>query len=357
MAGMKRFVTYIYSYEDGRKGSNTGFAKIEIRGDDCRIEIHLRGAYFNRTSCNVCLFREDAGDIQGFAIGDMMVQNGAGDFYTVIREAQIGESPFGMTDMEGIFLLSEDQRILMSRWKEGPALEVRPERFRLWEAGNDRGMQDSTGEHSVKEEIQNDNSSRFEPRWKKQNPKREVSVSTDLPGNETKEKKAAVEDGFGKAEDMAATEIPMRNIFPEYRWEEIWELLQEKYTLLAPFEDENTVCVRIELRDLRELPKRYWYLGNNSFLLHGFFNYRYLVIGRTAEERWFIGVPGIYQNQERVMAAIFGFPEFLPEVQQKSSSARQHPEIEMGRTQEQILLEGEAELINHFGYWYRFIEE
>ena len=42
MAGMKRFVTYIYAYEEEKKGSNVGFARIEIRGQDARIEIHLR---------------------------------------------------------------------------------------------------------------------------------------------------------------------------------------------------------------------------------------------------------------------------------------------------------------------------
>ena len=45
MAGMKRFVTYIYAYEEEKKGSNVGFARIEIRGQDARIEIHLRGVY------------------------------------------------------------------------------------------------------------------------------------------------------------------------------------------------------------------------------------------------------------------------------------------------------------------------
>lgn len=29
MAGMKRFVTYIYAYEEEKKGSNVGFARIE----------------------------------------------------------------------------------------------------------------------------------------------------------------------------------------------------------------------------------------------------------------------------------------------------------------------------------------
>ena len=38
MAGIKRFITYIYAYEEGRKGINTGFAKIEVRENECRIE-------------------------------------------------------------------------------------------------------------------------------------------------------------------------------------------------------------------------------------------------------------------------------------------------------------------------------
>ena len=43
MAGIKRFITYIYAYENGTKGINAGFAKVEIRGNECRIEVHLRG--------------------------------------------------------------------------------------------------------------------------------------------------------------------------------------------------------------------------------------------------------------------------------------------------------------------------
>ena len=38
MAGIKRFITYIYAYENGTKGINTGFAKVEIRGNECRSE-------------------------------------------------------------------------------------------------------------------------------------------------------------------------------------------------------------------------------------------------------------------------------------------------------------------------------
>ena len=111
--------------------------------------------------------------------------------------------------------------------------------------------------------------------------------------------------------------------------------------LLYNNEEKEITCLRIELKDLRELPKKYWYLGNNSFLLHGFFNYRYIILGEIEDERWFIGVPGVYQHQERVMAAIFGFPEFLPQVTKVNEKEMQK----------------ETEPFNRFGYWYHLLDE
>ena len=139
-------------------------------------------------------------------------------------------------------------------------------------------------------------------------------------------------------EAIHATELPMRNLFPEYDWNAVWEELCREHKPVALFEEWDMQCIQLELKDLRSLPKKYWYLGNNSFLLHGFFNYRYLLLGRTAEERWFLGVPGVYQRQERVMAAIFGFPEFFAA----------GPGGERG---------GSREPVNHFGCWVRYIEE
>lgn len=159
-------------------------------------------------------------------------------------------------------------------------------------------------------------------------------MAQDVPSGSGMETAAAGEE----TEAIHATELPMRNLFPEYDWNAVWEELCREHKPAALFEEWDTQCIQLELKDLRSLPKKYWYLGNNSFLLHGFFNYRYLVLGRTAEERWFLGVPGVYQRQERVMAAIFGFPEFF--------AAGPGGERREGR-----------EPVNHFGCWVRYIEE
>lgn len=114
-------------------------------------------------------------------------------------------------------------------------------------------------------------------------------------------------------------------------WEQTWRYMLRAFPVIRQFDEKDDVlCIRIEIKDVRLLPDKYWSIVNNSFLLHGFFNYRYLAFGRIGQN-WFIGVPGVYQNQEHAMASIFGFPDFL--AQQKKNERGEQP-----------------------GYWYRILE-
>ena len=124
MAGMKRFIAYIYGYENAKKAGNTGFARIELRGEECRLEIHLRSVYAAQTHCRVYLFRKQGNQMEGSLIGEMDVRNGAGDFATAMKTMHIPTSSLSFFEMDGIFLCSEDGRIFMSRWTEGEPLTV-----------------------------------------------------------------------------------------------------------------------------------------------------------------------------------------------------------------------------------------
>ena len=339
MAGMKRFVTYIYAYEEEKKGSNVGFARIEIRGQDARIEIHLRGVYAASAACRVYLFqREAAGGkeatgVTGVLVGEMKLANGSGDGAVVLKGGRVGASPYGITEMEGLFFVIGEERILMSRWREGAPFKVGLSGFREWQPEEPKEKTAEKGaaaETAAQKEVREAAAAQSE-----QNSQTAAQgMAQDVPSGSGMETAAAGEE----TEAIHVTELPMRNLFPEYDWNAVWEELCREHKPVALFEEWDMQCIQLELKDLRSLPKKYWYLGNNSFLLHGFFNYRYLLLGRTAEERWFLGVPGVYQRQERVMAAIFGFPEFFAA----------GPGGERG---------GSREPVNHFGCWVRYIEE
>ena len=55
-----------------------------------------------------------------------------------------------------------------------------------------------------------------------------------------------------------------------------------------------------------------WYIVNNSFLTHCYSNYKHLVIKTDTDGRQYLGVPGVSEPQERMLAGIFGFTEFEP---------------------------------------------
>lgn len=337
MAGMKRFVTYIYAYEEEKKGSNVGFARIEIRGQDARIEIHLRGVYAASAACRVYLFQREASGgkeatgVTGVLVGEMKLANGSGDGAVVLKGGRVGASPYGITEMEGLFFVIGEERILMSRWREGAPFKVGLSGFREWQPDEPKEKAAEKGaaaETAAQKEVREAAAAQAE-----QNSQTAAQeMAQDVPSG------SGMEKAGEETEAIHVTELPMRNLFPEYDWNAVWEELCREHKPAALFEEWDTQCIQLELKDLRSLPKKYWYLGNNSFLLHGFFNYRYLVLGRTAEERWFLGVPGVYQRQERVMAAIFGFPEFF--------AAGPGGERREGR-----------EPVNHFGCWVRYIEE
>lgn len=92
---------------------------------------------------------------------------------------------------------------------------------------------------------------------------------------------------------------------------------------------------KIQRQDLSRLPRREWRLANNSFLLHGFYNYHHLLYIEDGDKIW-IGVPGIYHEKEKAVANAFGFSEF-----------RRLTDMELELSEE------EKNTYDDFGYWCR----
>ena len=94
------------------------------------------------------------------------------------------------------------------------------------------------------------------------------------------------------------------------------ERILESYPKMCPFfENQVTESVRIEPKDIGTFPMEYWYLANNSFLLHGYYCYRHLLFIKMQDEKeviYAIGIPGNSISRERFMANMFGFSNFMP---------------------------------------------
>ena len=90
--------------------------------------------------------------------------------------------------------------------------------------------------------------------------------------------------------------------------EDKWEQILDTYERIHPYGDER-VYVKLEPKDFLILSSKYQHLVNNSFLLHGFYNYRHMILGKEGEE-YYLGVPGVFYEREKMVALMFGFEAF-----------------------------------------------
>ncbi len=416
MSEFRRMITYLYLYEQGAKRHNVGFAKIEKRGKNCLIEIHMKNTGHSSPSIPVYFYARNNQRLPGILIGSMGLSRGNGDFKAVLEEEPFAGTIYSLEDIKGIFLPLSDQVMFVSQWDDSEFVreqfvDLAKEAASQKEAGKGgqqgkmagrRGSQQGalagrkngpeTSGTSPAVLTAADERKNADGSTGLGNPDpdaaaasghsdidRELSSGSDFGGSaapaphspgfggpaphsldfggSVSSPHAPVPDSpeqgspIGPADLEAAEAAPKRmpsgssatpfpsqpeqepEALPE-NWEQKWKFILENYPVMTPFAgDEDTICVRLELKDIRLLPRPYWYLGNNSFLLHGFFNYRYLILGameKSGKKRWFLGIPGIYQNPERVMATLFGFPEFRNE---KSAPVN----------------------TGEFGYWFRYL--
>lgn len=267
MSEYRRFFSYIYAYEQNKKTSNAGFAKIEMRGSVTSIELHLRNISLSLPSACLYLFVRDNDSIVGFPLGDVPFSGGTADRRFTLNQKQLGESNYTITDVSGILLFTDERICFVSQWDEAA---INWDSFHIYQPKTP--------------EIQTET--------KDPSPEDKVIQSAELP---LPQLQAPVSTGS---------------------WQEIWQDLLLSQPVMQPFSNTGIRCIRIGLKDLRILPPANWHLCNNSFLLHAFFTYRHLLIGEipsAKEPRWFIGIPGTHDRQEHVLAAMFGFSDFLPE--------------------------------------------
>lgn len=101
---------------------------------------------------------------------------------------------------------------------------------------------------------------------------------------------------------------PQADVFPVKGIKENkWEQILDTYAQIHPYGDER-VYVKVEPKDFIILSAKYQHLVNNSFLLHGFYNYRHVILGK--EKDYYLGVPGVFYEREKMVALMFGFDAF-----------------------------------------------
>lgn len=442
MSAYHRLISYIYAYEGGIKGKNTGFAKLETRGTSCRIQVSVRRVFAGGSPIGVYLL---AGQ-EEIRIGTLFVRGGNGEFRAVVNCENIEGSGCNMEECCGLTLHETDSawRAYTTIWEDAVAhaaevelADVTAEKVREQEAEKEEATrklaENVTGEvnsasvgkekldeaseltrsgemesqdtstETEKKDAVNINETDFgisQPQPEKlEDSNLEIFEDTEtmeaVPDiSETSDHQEAEvvqevqtetpQESFQESNQEVQTETPQESSQESYQeaqtearrkdsqestWEvrkealpdsppdhqeafqsdsqnqkqpqpdsskefskedpaeSLWNRLRAAYPKVTAFEcADGCEILVIKPQDIGLLPRENWVYGNNSFLLHGYYNYRYLILARLGKPgergRYILGVPGHYGNNEKYMAAMFGFDRFVRSTRQPPRDSR-----------------------------------
>ena len=289
---MKRFIRYLYEYEGNQKKRNVGFVKVEQDGKETTISVHgkgLCGKNNENISCYLIKLDSEMGNILFVPAGEIqigMISCGGCFCYTeeLIRagygktEQSVGQTCEKKDDICGLGLGDPKEAFYVALWNEemyGDLDIARAKVFREFDSDKTAGESKS---------IKN-----------------------------IDEKEVEVETQFGDDEETENLEEEQ----PEKKEQETVEESSEKKDLKKDDRDTDLQnfrrqIMKIQRGEISILPRCEWKLANNNFLLHGYYNYRHLVLIDEGNQLK-LGVPVIYHEREARAAATFGFPEFIAE--------------------------------------------
>lgn len=300
---MKRFICYLYEYQEGKRVKNIGFSKVESTEQECIVSIHGRGwGVKSPTELSLYLFYREGEHCYGIYQGKLTNISPALNYRLVYHEEDTGGREC-FDKIEGFILCQDEMPRYASVWTD--------------EAIDISQMEPVSG-NLLKEET------------KEEEPKEKEVQVTEEP-EEQKAEEVSEEEPVGKIFDV--TELKPEEDKQEETVDEP-EICEQECASTCPFQ-----CTKIKRQEISRLVRREWHLANNSFLLHGYYNYHHLAFiedGNTL----FLGVPGIWCEREERAAQAFGFPRFI--------------KFENDMLE---LVDGEKDLCSDFGYWCRQVHQ
>ena len=323
---MKRFVTYLYEYDRTIRGRNVGFIRNDIRNDCCRMEIHIRGLERIKEKAPIFIIVRDSECI-GIPAGEVVISQGVGNACLELRGNRIGKTDYSVNNIQAVIVRYNGGKMLMGCYVQHPAGDLLSGTFTKWEtqatpasptpdpgaarsvdinssdlypnSQSDLGIESNSGD--LYPNSQNDlgiesNSGDLYP-----NSRSDLGIENDSA------------DLYPKNPNNLGTENNSGDLYPYANNSQGTEAKAEEICPTSEEAAQSPIYKRIAITDIRSLPSRNWHLCNNSFLVHGFFCYHYLIlktINAPDGAKMYLGVPGIYASQERMMALLFGFNDF-----------------------------------------------
>ena len=357
----QRLVSYIYSYPEGVKGRNVGFAKALVHQGQFKLNISLRGVKTDSPEMFGIYMMVTDGGYRLIKLGECLVKVGQMEYSGVFNPDNINETGYGFKDICGLAVAREDARYdcMMSMWKDE---DVTPDMLvfsgmdakkqveagivikeRMRQSDEEETRQETAESSVVRQEMAGYNAAMKERGQSESGGQQPVqSESAMLAGKsemvqtkqivveeqqivQTKQAEVAAESVTVPENIKAAGAVAKISAETQHLQQKAhranatqtdpFEKLFVRADYIDAFDDDYFYdCIEVSPEKLKCLNQNEIDIAGNSFLLHGYYNFRHILFGRVRDNldntKYFIGVPGMYCNRERYMASMFGFNNF-----------------------------------------------
>lgn len=132
----RRQIAYLYAYEHGEQVRNAGFVKAEVRGDRCRLNIHLK-AY--------CRQNQEAGKAYiyfgyqdrriGIYLGELESRNGALEWQGIMDPENVQGKGIRFSETKGIWVRRFGRQDYVADWEDD---KVNTDHFIIYPRGGEK---------------------------------------------------------------------------------------------------------------------------------------------------------------------------------------------------------------------------
>ena len=370
-------IRYLHYYESGVKLQSAGYVNFQVRDQRCLMNLYVRGPRLMGNGMGKiyleygCVFddfphiwKEENAKCKRVLLDEMQIWNGQGSYYARLDALHMADTGLRYDQICGICIELSQNRVLSSRWivehtmpekltgiseniileeftgisedmvseesagtaedraskrntgkfydnfylgEESDASMTEEKSGEEWEENRERDLQEKTEETQSKDsEVAREENIRTESEKEPDRTEKPENAEASEKSGESKEAKDS--ETSEKSEEMLKALDWSGN---GKKNKSDWDDLKEKFPVIHPLGDEE--YLKLDLSDLSSLRDEKQVLEQNSFLLHGYYNYKYLILGKQEKEgklQYYLGVPGIYHEREKAVAIMFGFEAF-----------------------------------------------
>ena len=368
-------IRYLSYYESDIRLQNAGYVKFQVRDSLCQMVIYVKGPRLmgsGETAVYLLSRKQKEPDedsfytgsrdscLQKHLLGNLNIRGGQGHCAVRMNAENMADSGLRYDEICGIRIELHEYQYLESLWSivnrmpegrqpqrdgsEMAGYSLRKDQEGMQQSKVSDGVEEDTVEVSlivtpVSENAQIEKLVKEEERAFQENRQEEAAAeeepqiivitedSVACASDDEDSMQGMLEREIRKEEDKAAqkteeaetaetgetvqatefVEAPEQELQPDK-----WEQLRATFPIVHPIREEEEY-LKITPRDFVIFTEKYQELVHNSFLLHGYHNYKHLILGKKEKDGrivYYLGVPGTFHDREKSVAVMFGFEAF-----------------------------------------------